>query len=211
VHQLAEALLIFILLLNLFLLGTSRLRTVINGSALQGAILGVLVPVMHLGIRSAILGLVAVVVKGFVIPALLHRAMREVVIRREVEPVIGPGTSLLLGAVVTALALLFSTGLPLAPGHEESLLVPAAMSTVLTGFLVLTTRKKAITQVVGYLVLENGIFAMGLALVDAMPFLVEVAVLLDLVVAIFVLGIMIHHIHRTFSSLDTDNLSRLRE
>lgn len=210
-HQFAEALLILILLLNLFLLGTSRLRTVINGSALQGAILGVLVPVMHLGVRSVVLGLVAVAVKGFVIPALLHRAMREVTIRREVEPVVGLGTSLLLGAVATALALLFSSGLPLAPGHEKSLLVPAAVSTVLTGFLVLTTRQKAITQVVGYLVLENGIFVMGLALVDAMPFLVEVAVLLDLVVAIFVFGIMIHHIHRTFSSLDTANLSRLRE
>ena len=81
----------------------------------------------------------------------------------------------------------------------------------LTGFLLLTTRRKAITQVVGYLILENGIFVMGLTLLEAMPFLVEIGVLLDLFVGIFVMGIIINHINREFSSLDTARLSALKE
>ena len=77
--------------------------------------------------------------------------------------------------------------------------------------LILTTRRKAITQVVGYLVLENGIFVMGLALLEAMPLLVEAGVLLDLFVGIFVMGIIINHISREFSSMDTARLSSLKE
>jgi hydrogenase-4 component E len=76
---------------------------------------------------------------------------------------------------------------------------------------VLTTRRKAITQVAGYLILENGIFIMGLTLVEAIPFLVEVGVLLDLLVAIFIMGIMIYQINREFASLDTARLSHLKE
>ncbi len=86
-----------------------------------------------------------------------------------------------------------------------------SFATVFTGFLVLTTRRKAISQVVGYLVLENGIFIMGLALLQAMPFLVEVGVLLDLFVAIFVMGIILNHISREFGSLDVTRLRSLKE
>ncbi len=77
--------------------------------------------------------------------------------------------------------------------------------------MLLATRRKAITQVVGYLALENGVFVMGLTLVEAMPFFVEIGVLLDLVVAIFVMGIIIEHISREFSSIDTTRLSALKE
>ena len=124
---------------------------------------------------------------------------------------IGFVPSLLVGAVGTGLALSFSGTLPLAPEHVDSLLVPTSLSTVLAGFILLTTRKKAITQVVGYLVLENGVFIMGLTLIEALPFLVEIGVLLDLLVGIFVMGIIINHIQREFSSLDTTRMSRLKE
>ena len=85
----------------------------------------------------------------------------------------------------------------------------AALATLLAGFLVLTTRRKAISQVTGYLMLENGIYVFGLLLYQAMA--VEVGVLLDLVVGIFVIGIVLNHIQREFASLDTERLSRLRE
>jgi hydrogenase-4 component E len=91
------------------------------------------------------------------------------------------------------------------------LLIPASLATVAAGFIQLTTRRKAISQVLGYLVLENGIFVFGLLLVEAMPFLVEAGVLLDLFVGIFVLSIIIHHINREFASLDTRRMSLLKE
>ena len=210
---LLDPLLVLVLLLNLYLLGTSRLRAVIAGSALQGVIIGVLAVFAHghWGLAPLLMGVVAVAIKGVVIPRLLFKAMRDVAIRREVEPFIGFIPSLLLGAVGTGLAVVFSRTLPLAPEHTGSLLLPASFATVLTGFLILTTRRKAITQVVGYLVLENGIFIMGLTLLEAMPFLVEVGVLLDLFVAIFVMGIIINHISREYSSLDTARMRALKE
>jgi hydrogenase-4 component E len=107
--------------------------------------------------------------------------------------------------------MLFVSTLPLAPQHVGSLLMPTSLATVITGFILLTTRRKAITQVAGYLVLENGIFILGLSLIEAIPFLVEVGVLLDLLVAIFVMGIIILQINEEFSSLDTTRLSKLKE
>jgi hydrogenase-4 component E len=142
---------------------------------------------------------------------MLLRAIRDAAIRREVEPYIGFLPCLLLGALGTGASLIFARTLPLAKEHMGSLLVPASMATVWTGFLVLTTRRKAINQVVGYLILENGIYIMGLTLLQAMPFMVEMGVLLDLFVGIFVMGIILNHIRREFSSLDTAHLSALKE
>ena len=208
-----DPLLVVILLLNLMLLGTSRLRALINGSAAQGAALGVLMAAVHTETtwRTLLLAAVTVALKGVLIPGMLHRAMRDAAIRREVEPVVGFIPSLLLGGVGTGAALLFARTLPLDPQHVGSLLVATSLSTVLTGFLLLTTRRKAITQVAGYLILENGVFVMGLLLIEAMPFLVELGVLLDLLVAIFVMGIIINHINRELSSMDTARLTALRE
>lgn len=212
-HQIFDPLLVAILLLNFFLLGTSRLRAVIGASALQGVVLGVLAVTAHgvLSVEVVLIAITAVGVKGLLIPRLLHKAMRDAAIHREVEPLIGFTTSLLLGAAGTALAVIFAHSLPLAPGERPTLLLPSSFATVFTGFLILTTRRKAISQVVGYLVLENGIFIMGLALLQAMPFLVEVGVLLDLFVAIFVMGIILNHISREFGSLDVANLRSLKE
>jgi hydrogenase-4 component E len=212
-HAIFDPLLVAVLLLNLFVLGTSRLRAVIGASALQGVVLGVLTVSAHgeFTVEVLLVAVAATAIKGVIIPRFLHKAMRDVAIEREVEPLIGFIASLLLGAVGTALAVIFSETLPLIPAHRESLVVPSSFATVLTGFIVLTTRRKAITQVVGYLILENGIFIMGLALLDAMPFLVEVGVLLDLFVAIFVMGIIINHISREFASTDVSQLSTLKE
>jgi len=206
-------LLVLVLLLNFAVLGTSRVRAAINAFAAQGLILGVLTPIVHreVGTRTVIVAVGAALLKGVGIPVMLVRATREANIRREIEPLIGYTASLLLGAVGTGLSILYAGTLPLAPEHAGSLLVPTSLSTAMTGFIVLTTRRKAITQVVGYLLLENGIFIMGLCLIEALPFLIEVGVLLDLFVAIFVMGIIVYQINRAFSSLDTSHLSNLKE
>jgi hydrogenase-4 component E len=206
-------LLVGILLLNLFMLGTSRIRALIQAAALQGVILGVM-PLLvgdHRSWNAGFIAIATVLLKGSVIPRMLRRALREAQIKREVEPLIGFVPTMLLGASGTLLSIAFASGLPLEPQHRELLIVPASFSTVLTGFLLLTTRIKAITQAIGYLVLENGIFIFGLLLVEAMPFLVEIGVLLDLFVGIFVVSIIIHHINREFASLDTRRLASLKE
>jgi hydrogenase-4 component E len=212
-HNLVAPLLVVVLLFNLFILGTSRLQAVINASAAQGVLLGILTLCVHEGFGTwmVLITIVTILVKGVLIPGMLLRAIRDAAIRREIEPFIGFLPCLLLGALGTGASLIFARTLPLAQEHVGSLLVPAAMATVWTGFLVLTTRRKAINQVVGYLVLENGIYIMGLTLLHAMPFMVEMGVLLDLFVGIFVMGIILNHIRREFSSLDTAHLSALKE
>jgi hydrogenase-4 component E len=205
--------LVAVMLLNVFALGTSRLRAAIRIVALQGALIGVL-PLLTRGgsgVHGVLLVAPAVVLKGAIIPVMLLKALRAAEIKREVEPLVGLAPSLVLGALGTALAVAFSQRLPLLPAHAGTLLVPASLATMVIGFLFLTTRLKAITQVLGYLVLENGIFVFGLLLVEAMPFLLEAGVLLDLFVAVFVMGIILNHISREFSSMDTQQLSALKE
>jgi hydrogenase-4 component E len=208
-----DPLLVSVLLLNLLVLGASRLRAVIGATALQGICLGVLAVTAHAEITAEVvaIGVAAIAIKAVVIPRLLYKAMRDAAIVRDVEPLIGLIPSLVIGALGTVFSVIFSQTLPLTPALQGSLILPSSFATVLTGCIVLTTRRKAITQVVGYLILENGIFIMGLALLDALPFLVELGVLLDLFVAIFVMGIIINHVSREFASTDAAELASLKE
>lgn len=210
---LLSPLVVALLLINLVTLASSRIATVVRIVALQGVLLGAVALIAHGRLDSTGLFLAggSAALKGWLIPWILFRAMRQVAITREVEPSIGLLPSLLLGALATALAVVFGGRLPLAETRLAPLLVPASMATIVTGFILLTTRRKALSQVLGYLVLENGIFLFGLLLIHAMPFLVEAGVLLDIFVGIFVSTIIIHHINREFASLDTRRLTLLKE
>ena len=208
-----NSLIVVVVLLNFFALGSSQIGIVIRLSAIQGILLGMM-PLLMEGtgeIHVPILSVATMAIKGALIPYLLLRAMRDVKIRREVEPLLGFIPSMFLGALGTILGIVFSNHLPLAPMQKEYLILPGAFSTIATGFIMLITRHKAITQVVGFLILENGIFVFGLLLLKTMPFMVEIGVLLDLFVCIFVLGIILNHIQKAFSSLDSNKLTSLKE
>lgn len=207
----ADTILIILMLTNFYTLGTASLRASIRVVALQGVLLSILPLFVESEATLRLFALVGATaaIKGVLIPGLLLKAIKDVHIRHEVEPYLGFIPSLFLCAAGTAFALLFGDQLPLAAADRNTLFVPAAFATLLAGFLVLTTRRKAISQVAGYLMLENGVYVFGLLLYQSM--VVEVGVLLDLVVGIFVMGIMLNHIQREFSSFDTERLSRLRE
>jgi hydrogenase-4 component E len=209
--QIFDVLIILAVALNFVALGESRIRGVINAVALQGVLLGTLALFIHQGSDVVMLFIATVVLKGRVIPIFLVQAVRAAKIQHEIKPVVGIVSSLLLGAVGTGLAMMFAGTLPLTDEHSNMLLVPAALSTVWTGFLMLTTRRTAIMQVLGFLILENGILLFGLLLLEAMPFLVEAGILLDLFTGVFVMGIIIQHIDREFDSISTEHLSELKE
>jgi hydrogenase-4 component E len=210
--SLTDQLLVLCLLLNFAVLGTSRLGFSVRAVALQGVILGILPGLVHpFTWHLGFIIVSIIIVKGVVIPILIDNAIRKAEIQREFVPFIGYIPSLVLGAIFTAVAFIFADKLPLAPEHAGLLFVPASIATLMCGFLVLMGRRKAISQVIGYLLLENGIFVFGLLLADAMPGIVEAGALLDLLVGVFVMGIVINHISREFSSIDTSRLSALRE
>lgn len=198
--------------LNLLALASSRLPSVIRAAALQGMVLGIL-PLLLEHEFQWLVGLVSIgtiAVKGFVIPHLLRRALRAANIDREVRPLIGFVPSLLLGAAATIGAVALGGALPLQHEHADSLLVPGSFATIVAGFLMLMGRTKAISQVCGYLILENGIYMFGLLLLH-LTLLVEAGILLDLTVAVFVIGIIMDRIQKEFDSLDTNKLTSLRE
>ncbi len=200
--------------LNLIALGSSRLPMLIRAMSVQGVLLGVMPLLMEserLDWRIVLVALATMAGKGVLIPGLLRRAMRAANIEREIEPFIGFVPSLLLGALGTITAVALARALPLLPEHAGTLLVPGSLAAILTGFILLIGRTKAISQVCGYLILENGIYLFGLVLIHSTPLLVESGILLDVTVGVFIIGIIVDRIQRAFDSLDTRKLTTLRE
>jgi len=198
--------------LNLIALGSSRLPALIRAMSVQGVLLGVMPLLMEherLDWRVVLVAVATMAGKGVVIPGLLRRAMRAANIEREIKPFIGFVPSLLLGALGTIAAVALARFLPLLPEHAGTLLVPGSLAAILTGFILLIGRAKAISQVCGYLILENGIYLFGLLLIHSTPLLVESGILLDVTVGVFIIGIIVDRIQRAFDSLDTRKLTTL--
>jgi hydrogenase-4 component E len=210
-----DLLFILVLVVDLFVLASSRLRAGIRAVALQGLLLAAL-PVVLAGEATelghvAALALGAALVKGIGIPWLLARATRESAVNREATPLVGFVPTLVVGALGIVAAIWLGGDLALPVPERHPLLVPTSMGTVWTGLLLLVTRRKAVGQVLGFLVLENGVFVLGLLLSDVMPAMVEVGVLLDLFAAVFVMGLVMFDIQRAFGSLDTEKLASLED
>lgn len=205
---------VLLILTNLYLLGSSRIAACIRSVAIQAVLLGVISLLAHwndAGIRLFLLAGVSTVIKAGILPWMLRRAVREVGVQHEVEPIIGFTTSLLLGLGLLGAALHLAGKLPRPANDSTTFLVSVAMFTTMVGLLLIVSRRKAVMQTLGYLAMENGIYAFGLAFAIEEPLLVEMGVLLDVFVAVFVMGIAIHHISREFDHIDTDRLSALKD
>jgi hydrogenase-4 component E len=209
-----DAVLVLLILTNLRLLGSSGLTACVRTVAVQAVLLGaipLLVPWDGVTFRVAALAAATTAVKAGVLPWLLRRAVREANVRNEIEPIVGFTTSLLLGLGLLGVALHVGGRLPLPTADAPTLLVPVALFTMMVGLLLIVSRNTAVMQALGYLAMENGIYAFGMALAVEEPMLVEMGVLLDVFVAVFVMGITIHHISREFDHIDTEQLSALKD
>ncbi len=210
----SELILILVILTNLLLVGGNRLTGLIRFAAVQGLLAGLLPLLVHshaITARLVFLAALAVALKGVAFPLLLGRALREADIRREVEPFVGSELSTFLGISLLAFSFWLSEWLGIAQAGWLRLMLPVGFFTMMTGLFLIISRHKALTQVLGYLVMENGIFLLGVALVGEVPFIVELGVLLDAFVAVFVMGIAIHHINREFNHMDVHLMARLKE
>ena len=209
-----EAVLALLVITDLLLLGSSRLRSCVRVVAVQGVVVSLLPLLLHGGDNAArawVLTAGGVAVKGAIFPWVLLRVLREAGVRREVEPFVGHTLSVLVGASSLVFALWVDARLRLPATLAGSpLTVPVGLATLLIGLFVIVSRRKAITQVLGYIVVENGIYAVGVALVGGVPLLVELGVLLDVFVAVFIMSIAAYHISREFDHIDVDQLDRLK-
>jgi len=208
-----DIILVGLILSNFILLGSSRLGNCIRIAAWQGIMVGLLpmaTAEAGFSFRIAALGSAVIVLKGFVFPKLLSRALRESDTSREVQPFIGYTASLIAGVLALSASFWLDGRLNLPIHSASAIVVPVSLSLMFTGLFLVVARRMAITQVIGYLVLENGIYALGLAIVRDLPFLVELGVLMDVFVAVFVMGIAIYRINREFDHIDSHRLAKLK-
>lgn len=210
--NIVDALLVGLILCNVDLLRTNRIAALIRTAALQGVLIGMILFFSHTDGFSWHVGLFALTVvflKGVVFPFLLARTRQGVNAQRENNPFVGFPMSVCFGIAAFALSLWIGARLPL-PG-VSALSVPVGLTTMLTGFFLMTSRRTAITQAIGYLVLENGITVFGALAAGQAPFVVELGILLDVFLGVFVMGIAIFNINREFHHIDADRLSSLKD
>ncbi|HEX9593328.1 MAG TPA: NADH-quinone oxidoreductase subunit K [bacterium] len=207
-------LLVLLLFTDLLLLGTSRIRVSIRVVAAQGIVLGLLPFLLHFsdGISPSVIATagLGLALRGVVFPWLLFRAMRAAGVGLAATPTISYSTAMFLGVLFTGYAFWLWSRLPLPVPPESPLVLPVALSTQFVGLLLVITRRKALSQVLGYIVLENGIFLLSVGLKIKEDLLVELGILLDLFVALFIMGILVYHIRREFDRIDVDQLTSLR-
>jgi len=199
----------------LFLLGSSRLLVSIRMVAFQGFLLGIL-PLLvsgveHIGMAAIILSLASIGLKGILLPQLLIRAVYKSGARREIEPFVGFGASILAGVALLAVSGYIVNRLQTTSQISSAITLIAGFFLVFSGLFLLITRRKALTQTLGFLVLENGVFTTGLSLGSEFSVFVELGILLDVFVGIFLMGIMLFHIDREFDHIDADRFNELSD
>jgi hydrogenase-4 component E len=211
----ADSLLGILLVMDMVIVTSSHVATCIRATAISGVALAVL-PVVLWGqhgqlVHVATVSVTALFIKAIAIPWMLHRVLRSAHVRRETALNVSQHAAVLLGTALAALAFYLARVLVLPKAMPSTLLVPVALTTILHGLFVLISRRLAITQVIGYLTLENGVFVFGQTLVSDMPFAVELGMLLDVLGGVFVMGVAIRQISREFYHVDTSELSSLKD
>lgn len=205
---------VLLILSCLFLLGSSRLHVAIRVVAAQGVLLGILPVIRSMGDITAgiwILSISTIVSKSIVLPWLMRICLRNSEIRREIEPFVGFGLSLISGTGLLALAVWVTVRMHLTQSEAPAVLMTSSFFLVFVGLFILVTRRKAITQSLAYLVLENGVYGVGVGMSLDFPFIVELGILLDVFVGVFLMGNLLFHLDREFEHMDVDKLTELSD
>ncbi|MCC6543866.1 MAG: formate hydrogenlyase [Nitrospirae bacterium] len=212
--QLNSVLAAMILLTSFGLLAQRRIYGLLHIFAWQGLFLSISTAVVgyvagqhHLYISSVL----TLILKVIALPYILHLLIIRLQIHKEVETVINIPSTMLIGIAI----VIFSYHLT-SPIRELSTLVTrstisVALATVMLGLLMMITRKHAVTQIIGFLAMENGLFFAATSATYGMPLVVELGVALDILIAAFIFGIFFFHIRTTFESLDVEQMARLKE
>ena len=203
-----------VLLLSFAMLAQRRVRTLIDLYAGQGAVLVASTVVVALSagqehlLWSAALNLA---LKVLVLPFILHRLIRRLHVQWDTEPLLNIPSTMLLGLVLVIFAFGLAQPISQLASTVTRSTLGIAMAVVMLSFLMMILRRKAITQVVGFLAMENGLFFAATSATYGMPMVVELGIALDVLVGVFILGIFFFQIREQFDSLDLHHLERLKE
>lgn len=171
------------------------------------AIVGYITGMHHLFISS----ILTLTLKVVVLPYILYALIRKLDIKKEIESLVNIPRTMLIGIAL----VIFSYHLTAPITHLSTMVtrstLAVALASVMLGLLMMVTRRHAVTQIIGFLAMENGLFFAATSATYGMPMVVELGVALDLLIAAFIFGIFFFHISTTFDSLDVEQMAKLKE
>jgi hydrogenase-4 component E len=203
-----------LLLVAFAMLSQRRVLSLINLFATQGLILSISTAVVayvsnqhHLYYSAAL----TLLLKVIILPWILHRLIRKLNVKWDVETLFNIPTTMLVGIVLVVFAFNLAAPISQMAGTITKSTLGIAMASVLLSFLMMITRSKAVPQVIGFLAMENGLFFAATSATYGMPMVVELGIALDVLVGMFILGIFFFQIREQFDSLDLRHLEKLKE
>lgn len=207
-----EALWLLVMVMLIMLSASSRLLRCIYNAAFQGILVGIIPLAIHdfsdWHLTHLLLSAINIAVKGVALPTLMIWTVKRIGIKRELEPLLGYSQSIAVTLGFIAFSFFLSSRLPL-PHGAPPLALPAAFASMLTGLFIIMARRKAITQIIGFLTFENGITLFAAALSINCGILVELGVLLDVFVLIFIMAVLVFRISSEYKHIDADRLNQL--
>lgn len=211
--QPVDTILALVLLSVLISFGSSRLPMLIKVLAFQGVVVSI-VPLFighDLTSGGIVFALVTLIIRGILIPLFIYLAIKKVAIRREVEPIVGYHASLLAGLALIVVATFVSPKFNLPQTSGNALLLPTAITLLVAGMFLLMARRNAIAMVLGYIMMENGIYLVGTSFTIRAHHIVEFGILLDVLAGVMIMAIILQNINQAFDDVDTALLRTLKE
>lgn len=203
-----------VLLVAVLSLWRRDLAAIVRLLAVQGALIGgvaLVLAVHHASAELYLAGAGVVALKAVVLPLMLRRVLADSGEVRETEPLVNVSASLLAAALLTLLAYVLSQPLVALAPTTATRALPVGVAVVLIGFFVLVTRRRALSQVVGFLLLDNGITTVAFLATSGVPLVVELGVSLDVLLVVLVLQVVAARMRLAFGHTDLDGLSELRD
>lgn len=209
-----DILAVLMLMLTIVLIGSSRLRVCIWAYALRSFVLALVSGLIayfsgihHIYVATG----VSIALKVIVIPGFLFYIINKIKIKEDVESFINYTLSLLIACGLILIAYYSTESILKFENVFMRHCLPVSLAITLLGFFVMISRKKAITQILGLLAMEDGLFFAALSTSYGMPLVVELGVFFDILVSVIIMGIYVYRIKETFDSIDTESLRELRE
>ncbi|MHB1527937.1 MAG: formate hydrogenlyase [Acidiferrobacteraceae bacterium] len=212
--QLIDLCAAILLLLSFFMLSQRRVLTLVDLFALQGGTLFVSIVVVAWNTHQYQLfysAALTLVLKVIFLPLILHRLIRRLGAQWETETLLNASATMLIGLLLVIFAFTLAEPISRLASTITRSTLGIALAIVMLSFLMMITRRKAITQVIGFLAMENGLFFAATSATYGMPMVVELGVALDVLVGMVILGVFFFHIREQFDSLDLHNLESLKE
>ncbi|MGM0656446.1 MAG: hydrogenase [Thermodesulfobacteriota bacterium] len=208
-----DIILSFVLLSVLFSFGTDRVLILIKLLAFQGIVISILPFFIghDMSTGSTVFTLATLIIRGIIIPLSIFVAIRKGAIQRVVEPIVGYHASILCGLVVIIGATYISGRLDIGSVSGFKLLEPTAIALLVTGMFLLMARRNAIAMVIGYIMMENGIYLVGSGLSVGTRHIVEFGILLDVLAGVMIMAVILRNIKKTFDDVDTALLRTLKD